>query len=76
MSVKPESEETKRLKSVVQKSIAAKNQVFDPMFYHRRGAIGGSVTGVKKGFAGMSEEKAKAIRAKAQETRKRNAQSK
>jgi hypothetical protein len=42
----------------------------DPMFYKRKGALGGSVKGVKKGTAGMSPEKRKEVSAKGVAARK------
>lgn len=51
------------------KERAEENLKFDPMFYKRRGKAGGSVSGIKKGLAGMSEEKRRAISAKGVATR-------
>jgi len=54
------------------KRVAQENLRLDPMFYKRKASIGGSVTGIKKGFSAMSPERVKEIQAKALATRKRN----
>jgi len=42
----------------------------DPMFWVNKGRAGGKVSGIKKGFSAMSEEKRKEIQAKGLAARK------
>ena len=49
---------------------AAEQKRLDPMFFKRRGALGGSVSGISKGIATMSLEQRKEFSQKGVEARR------
>lgn len=63
-------------KSEAAKIRAQEQKRFDPMFFKRLGSVGGSTTGVKKGFSALHPDKVREIRAKGLETRRKNNEAK
>lgn len=58
------------------KRVAQENLRLDPMFYKRKGSIGGSVKGIKKGHSAMDKQRSDEIRAKANEALRLNREKK